>query len=106
MGYYTDFKLTHDDPTPDANHEQHIGVLADYPPTCGYDFGPFGQEVKWYDCDEDMIAYSKLYPNVMFEVDGVGEDEDDIWRAYYKNGKMAKYYAEIKFPEFNEEDMQ
>lgn len=61
--------------------------------------------VKWYDCIEDMKKVSTLFPNVTIEIHGEGEENGDLWNAYFKNGKAVVYRAEIIYPEFNEEDL-
>lgn len=47
-----------------------------------------------------------MYPDVIFIVEGIGEEFPDIWKAWTKNGKMYKAYAQIKFPEFSEALLQ
>lgn len=46
--------------------------------------------VKWYDCYNDMIEFSKRFPNALFEIDGSGEDREDVWEARFRNGKMLE----------------
>lgn len=58
-------------------------------------------ETKWYEHIEDMQTLSKKIPNVIFILSGYGEEPGDIWKAYFKNGKYKKIYAEIVFPEFD-----
>lgn len=54
--------------------------------------------MKWYEWKEDMQALSEKYPNLIFKLDGMGkEDEVDVWRAYFKNGKHLFQRAELKF---------
>lgn len=43
-----------------------------------------------YEHDYDLIEFSKKYPNALFILDGVGEEYPDIWRKYFKNGKMYR----------------
>ena len=54
----------------------------------------------WYDWDEDMVALSKVYPNIIFELFGEGEETEAIWKAIIYNGKFKitmqkKYYPAI-----------
>jgi antitoxin component YwqK of YwqJK toxin-antitoxin module len=60
-------------------------------------------ELKWYDFHEEMIAFSKEYPNWLFTLSGEGEESGDIWKAYYVNGKYQQEKAKIVFDPF---DMQ
>ena len=66
----------------------------------------FDENCKWYTCSEDMKLASTLFPDVLFEIRGDGEQTGDMWKAYFKDGKMARYQAKFVFPEFNEDDME
>lgn len=55
--------------------------------------------MKWYDYDKDMIELSKLYPEATFRLSGDGEDRDDMWMCYYKNGKSELCPVSIVYPE-------
>lgn len=59
-------------------------------------------ECKWYDWEKDLKEISKRYPYLMIEVEGVGEEFPDIWKARVRNGKSEIMKAEIVFPEFKE----
>ena len=50
---------------------------------------------KWYDHEADMIALSKEYPNVVFVLDGEGEERDDNWRLFVHNGETELVTARI-----------
>ncbi len=63
-------------------------------------------EVKWYDHDKEMLALSVAFPDVTFRLYGEGEERDDVWQTYYKNGKMIKYTATIEIPDFNPNDLE
>lgn len=96
MGYYTRHELeivSGNDFVTD--YEQEIIDSTDYSSL-------FDHEIKWYDCEEDMKAYSKNHPNVVFCINGEGEENGDIWKSYFKNGKMFKTKATMTFEEFNE----
>jgi hypothetical protein len=53
---------------------------------------------KWYDHDDDMKALSKLFPDEVFILRGVGEEFPDVWRKAYKNGQMYSSTPVITFP--------
>lgn len=95
MGYYTSHKLSiisgNDGFT---DYEQEITDSTDYSSL-------FDESIKWYDCEKDMKAYSKKHPNVVFCIDGKGEESGDIWRAYFKNGKTFRTKAVLVFEEFS-----
>lgn len=44
--------------------------------------------VKWYDCESDMIEFSKRFPNALFEIAGSGEEQGDVWECRFKDGRM------------------
>lgn len=61
-----------------------------------------GDECKWYDHDTDMLKVTKKHPGVVFILDGEGEESGDIWRNFYRDGKVLKWRPEINLPDFNE----
>ena len=72
-----------------------------------YDFWTGRSErAKWYDHDKDMIAFSTLFPNLVFKLTGEGEESEDIWVKYYKNGKMQHCPAKITFDPYNENELK
>lgn len=46
-----------------------------------------GVEAKWYDFETAMTELSEAVPELVFWVNGNGEDMDDIWDAYFYNGE-------------------
>ena len=52
--------------------------------------------IKWYDHDEDMTRLSMEFPDMLFMLDGKGED-DERWRTYYKNGKSQSVPVTIVY---------
>jgi hypothetical protein len=61
---------------------------------------------KWYDHEKEVAQFSTIYPDVLFELSGEGEDSGDIWKKYFKNGKMQLCSAEMTFPPFDESKMK
>ena len=55
----------------------------------------FDSDLKWYDHTEDMIKLSKEFPDVVFLLEGVGEDREDNWRLYVHNGEWEMVQAMI-----------
>lgn len=95
MGYLTQFNLKVIGQT-DIAHEEEISDQY-------YDGWPvFEESSKWYTYQEDMKEYSIQYPELLFRLEGWGEDRDDMWVCYFKNGKMQKSNATISFEEFDE----
>lgn len=96
MGYITDFKLK---VTPDTipNIVEEVSDISDY---------LWDDELcmngKWYDWPSHMKELSKRYPEHMFQLDGDGEDSDDIWRVYFKNGKSHDANTRLIYEDFDE----
>ncbi len=103
MGYYTYYKLTMspqleiDSPNPLMFEE-----LDDDPVRCWLHDGVDGERT-WYDYHKDMIALSTKYPAYLFTLTGEGEENEDIWRCFYKGGKSYCWLLEYEFPEFTKE---
>lgn len=85
--------MSRDNPTKES-------ILRDLEQISGYYVDDY-IEAKWYECDNDMFELSKLYPHILFTVDGTSED-NDIWRNYYLNGKIQEEVAEIQIAPFDE----
>lgn len=52
-------------------------------------------EMKWYNHEKDLLEVSKKFPSILLCLRGEGEDREDIWNKYFKNGKVFTYYAEF-----------
>ncbi len=99
MGYYTEYRLhIIDDDLELINHHKGISNITK--------FNPFISDCKWYGNDSHMIEYSIIYPEFTFILDGTGEDPNDRWKSYYKNGKLFTTYAKIIFEEYNESKLK
>jgi len=108
MGYFTDYKLEiHQDPknqtdeiekyfTADENEDEYWYNLLDG--AC--------DSMKWYNHDDDMLHISRLWPDVVFRLEGNGEENWDWWVKYYKNGKMQTCRSKITFGEFDEQKLE
>lgn len=67
----------------------------------GYALAPDGtsnEVCKWYEWQADVMAMSAAFAGVLFTLTGHGEDKDDIWVAYFRDGKSQVHKAEIVFP--------
>lgn len=99
MGYFTAYNLVVKDKTIGSiivpkNLIEELEAKYD---VCGVfkADGTFENHSKWYDCEKDMTNFSLLYPNFLFELNGVGEDREDIWTAWFLNGKRHREMAII-----------
>jgi hypothetical protein len=54
-------------------------------------------EAKWYDCEKHMLELSNEYPDVLFEVFTLGEDQDNTELTYFKNGKTEDAKCTITY---------
>jgi len=63
--------------------------------------GGGSEPVKWYDHHDDMVELSRAFPQVLFTLEGAGEEMDDRWRKYYLNGKVHIVQAIITYPAFD-----
>ena len=63
---------------------------------------------KWYNRHQDMIDYSLKYPKVIFILLGEGEEIEDKWKLWTKNGKQIEKYAEIviKWPKLDLKEIE
>ena len=52
------------------------------------------EQVKWYDEEDDMIEFSKKFPDAEFIIHGEGEEQGDVWEHWYKNGTMKERHQE------------
>ena len=63
--------------------------------------GSTRDNTKWYDHDDDMLSFSKRYPEFVFVLTGEGEEPGDLWMAYYKDGKKQTAKARIVYEPFD-----
>jgi hypothetical protein len=61
---------------------------------------------RWYEHEEDMIELSQRNPDVVFCLWGRGEDNDDIWYKYFKNGLIQRCHANITFDDYDEKMLE
>jgi hypothetical protein len=63
-------------------------------------------EMKWYEHEDDMKNFSKLFPKVLFTLEGTGEEAGDMWVKYFQNGKMQVAKAKIEFEPYDPKKMK
>lgn len=61
---------------------------------------------KWYGFEEQLCNFSKDYSDCTFIFYVSGEDDEDLRRYYFRNGKMQKQKAKIVFSKFNPNDFK
>jgi hypothetical protein len=99
MGYYTEYRF---EVLNNAGYED--GELIDALRESSEDAfdaldndGNTHQDTKWYEWKEDLVKFSEHYPEAVFCLHGVGENSDDIWRAFIQNGTVEMQTADIVF---------
>jgi hypothetical protein len=103
MGYYTHFELTYEDP--DVDEDQLAAELTEIS-TYDWDGSLILGDAKWYSWVEDMTKLSQMYPNTVFELSGDGEEKDDQWICYFKDGKKQLCEAKITFDPYDESKLK
>ena len=68
----------------DVNHTAHITASDD---------------AKWYEHTYDMTKFSRLFPSVTFRLTGEGEERDDLWHEFFRNGECEECRARLLFEE-------
>ena len=119
MGYYTHYNLQvmHFDhetkrvslvESDDTNIEviSHLRKTFDNAAYAIDKNGDSSEKTKWYDHGKHLKEFSALYPDLLFVLDGNGEDADDLWVKYFLNGKMQVAMAKIVFEDFNYHALQ
>lgn len=109
MGYYTHYSL---EVHGIKNAEEHAS-LRDFIGSSSYNYcfqedemdvyeseAYFASEdeCKWYGHEKDMINLSKQFPDMIFCLEGDGEERGDMWRKYFHNGIMEFCPAYISYP--------
>lgn len=109
MGYRTDF-LLEASPVTEELFEQIDAVLLEQNRYFGLNERCFyGDKGRWQDDDdtwlnyeEDMLAVSRLFPQVQFILSGCGERNEDQWRQIFVNGRTQRCEGITVFPPFKE----
>jgi len=100
MGYYTQRTLEIvSGGNKSTDYEKEISEFT------GIDYCCEG-ETKWYDMEKDMREYSKTHPKTLFLIIGIGEEDGDMWKEYYLNGKMQRSAAVITYAPFDKKKLK
>ena len=104
MGYNTHFKLE-----TSATSKVEGAIIASLPDHEEVRIlleDSYGTSWKWYSWVNHMKAFSEKWPDVTFTLSGDGEDDGDIWRAYFQGGKMQSAKAKVVYEKFDPEKLQ
>ena len=94
MVYYTDYSL---DLSDNSKMNKVVEVLQELE-VIGYtldDSLETYEAVKWYSHKKDMQTLASKFPEVLFTLQGKGEDSGDIWKWYFQGDK--DHYVKAKF---------
>ncbi len=69
---------------------------------CDGQYNVFEEPCRWPEHENEMRTVSLKMPEVLFILRGEGEETEDLWVKYFKNGKMQKVKAEITYKPFDE----
>jgi hypothetical protein len=112
MGYYTKFRLIASNDHSDCKQARDLaqaalitmesaGVEIGY----GYDFLKDllddDNDAKWYEHEQNMREWSARAPDVLFTLEGEGEEAGDVWKKYFKDGKMQICRAVLTFEPYD-----
>lgn len=115
MGYYTqhnlkihqidDNKINNDDVLR-TQLEDEINQYISEHENMKYAVGSITEDwecdvTKWYNHKSDMKELSMQFPNVVFELEGIGDEVGDMWKEYYKDGLCQDCTAIITYPEYD-----
>lgn len=116
MGYYTDYTLTASVCTVTDNGtvttstpiphiiliglEDEIEKMNIFENDGDIEYGYYAN-AKWYDWEEDMSLLSKRFPELLFCLHGEGEGSEDLWDAYFFEGKCQHCPATIHYDDFD-----
>lgn len=103
MGYYTSYDLSIN-----CNQDMAREIIEQFRVTnedANYALlssGDCQEPTKWYDHEKHLRELSLRYLGHVFTLECEGEEMPDLWREYYKDGKMHRCKAKITYDEFNE----
>ena len=89
-------------PEDSESEEQHILCINEQ---FNYGYNLFDFTSAWRSHEKDMKAYSLQYPTTLFEFMIEGEEYGDIWKKYFKNGKVQVCKAKITFDAYDEDKL-
>ena len=108
MGYYTCFSLEVMTADNSAVHPEATAIIAKLRETnedanCALnEDGTTEMDAKWYDYTDELREFSTRYPDALLVLYGDGENSDDLWCSYFRNGKVQCTPGRIEYDKFDE----
>ena len=109
MGYYTSFSLyILEGERPSEDYIEELREICQCAEYAIDESGCFYSESKWYTHEDDLKKFSSgdNCKDVLFQLEGEGEDNEDLWIKYFKNGKMQICRGEVFYPEYDESKLE
>lgn len=116
MGYLTRFKLTWEAPIPaeitderaraKARAERDGQIVAVLEQTEWWSSIEDGEAQKWYSRHTDIREVAMQFPDVVFTLQGHGENATDMWRTYFQADFCYTVKAVITYPEFDPDKLE
>jgi len=107
MGYYTNHILSIVESKTRVNNnvQEYINNHEEIEYGLGDSFGENEEAHKWYTHEDDMKELSKNFIDTLFLLEGEGEEGGDLWKEYYRNGKMQRCDAKLTYDDFDEDKL-
>lgn len=106
MGYYTHYTLTVVSGPHKYKEDVVVETIREFDDYAAWALHEDGDDTKWYSHYEDMLKYSKLFPEDVLMVHGEGEESGDIWWEFFKNGEGYHVDVEYIVPVFDENQLE
>lgn len=116
MSYHTKFKLSTINDPDSEHYNQAFDLVIKYTAKksvetfvenyFGISYLFDGSEYSWYEHESDMKKISREFPGVLFLLEGEGEEAGDLWKKYFRSGKMQTAKAVITFEPFDESKLK
>lgn len=91
MGYYTRYMLSakHDGQDVTDTCRALAAQISGYAPN---ELAGHADTIKWYAHDDDMVQLSSIFPEVVFRLEGHGDELGDIWVKWYSGGGLDAHW--------------
>jgi hypothetical protein len=64
------------------------------------------EQASWDGWDDDMKILSEALPSTVLHLQGIGEDNYDIWEAHFLDGKIQFCQAKVTISEFDPAELK
>lgn len=101
MGYYTSYYCANTDDEIEIIKAKIEELSLDNEDFC---YGLFSDDVeKWYEANADLEKLSLALPTMTIYVEGNGEEQGDMWKQVWRDGKCVhEYWIEPDFEQMVE----